>query len=312
MLRSVTLALLCAVAPLARASVWPTQVGPATLKSERSAAVTADRALWDELGLMSATEGDYGAFQATAYRFKDPTDAFAAEQWLAGAGAGAILAGNYVIICQGTCPAAQDLKKIELPRQRRDEQPLAWAYLPSQGMVAHSGRYALGPVGLRQFAPRIPAAAAGFQFGTEVATAKYRTPKGEEQLVLLYFPIPQMARQQLPQFRRMGGAVVKRSGSLIAVVLGANAVNPPDVEAANRLVGEINYRASVSYDEQPPVPVRPETIGRMILSIFELAGLLIVFCILAGFGFAGIQMLRKHLGPENADGTMITLHLVDR
>ncbi len=275
-------------------------------------AVTTDRALWDEFGLMSATEGDYGTFQATAYRFKDPTDAFAAEQWLAGSGAGATLAGNYVITCQTVgskagCPAAADLKKVELPRQRRDEQPLVWAYLPSQGMAPNSGRYALGPVGLKQFAPQIPAAAAGFQFGTEVAMAKYRTPRGEEQLVLFYFPIPQMARRQLPEFQKLSGAVVRRSGSLIALV-----ADPPDVEAANRLVGEINYRASVSYDQQPPVPVRPETVGRMILSILELAGLLIVFCILAGLGFAGIQILRRRLGPENADGAMIALHLVDR
>ena len=124
------------------AAVWPAQIGSNALKSEQKAPIAADQALWDEYGLVSATEADYGAFHATAYRFKDATDAFAAGQWL-----GATVAGNYAISCEGTCPAGTVLENLELPGRRRGDVPLVWAYMPSKGVVPHSGRYVLGPAG---------------------------------------------------------------------------------------------------------------------------------------------------------------------
>src|SRR6266851_3361988 len=104
-----------AFAGLARAAVWPGQVGKNRLKSEKSIDITADRPLWDEYGFVSATEGDYGAFRATAYRFKDPTGSFAAKQWLAASRPGVTLAGTYVIACQGRCLASKDWEQVKLP-----------------------------------------------------------------------------------------------------------------------------------------------------------------------------------------------------
>src|SRR5215831_10928796 len=194
MLRRLVILVLFAVS--AHAAVWPQQIGKNQLKSEHDVQIASDRALWDEFGFVLATEGDYGAFQATAYRFKDATDAFAAGQWIAASTSNPVIAGNYVLTCQGRCPKPDELAQVPLPDKRRGETPLAWAYLPSKGLIAHSGRYALGPVGLQQFAPQIPASAADFEVGTEVTTGRYRTAKGEEQLILLTFPISQMARQQ--------------------------------------------------------------------------------------------------------------------
>src|SRR6266567_4184573 len=82
---------------LARGAVWPEQIGKNRLKSEKAIEITADRPLWDEYGLVSATEGDYDAFRATPYRFKDPTVSFAAKQWMAASNRGVTLAGTYVI-----------------------------------------------------------------------------------------------------------------------------------------------------------------------------------------------------------------------
>jgi hypothetical protein len=301
---------LCATVVLAaaQAAVWPPQIGSSQLKSEQSVQVTSDRPLWEEYGLASATEGDYGSFQATAYRFKDATGAFAAEQWLSSNQPGAVLDGNYVIVCNsGKCPPANTLEQLDLTGRRHAESPILWAYLPPEGLVAHSGRYALGPVGLRRFAPGVPPEAAAFQYGTEVATGEYRTPKGDEQLVLFSFPIPQMARQQVAQMEKLPGAVVRRSGSLVALIL-----NPPDPAAAQKFLSQINYQAQVSWDEQPPPKVTAQSVAQMVLTILKLAGLLIVFCALAGFGYAGLRLLRRRLGHQNADEVMIVLHLVDR
>jgi hypothetical protein len=304
--RKLGFAVLFAVA--AHAGVWPQQIGKSELKSEHAVQVTADRDLWDEYGLVSATEGDYGSFQATAYRFKDATDAFAAGQWLATPDPPmSVVAGNYVIICRGSGCRYQELAQLSLPNQRHGEVPLVWAYLPSKGLIAHSGRYALGPVGLKQFAPQIPASAAAFDVGTEVTTARYRTPKGEEQLILLSFPISQMARQQLGELRKLPGAAIRQSGPLVAVV-----TNPQDPSAVERLLSQINYQAQVNRDEVPPPKVTAQGVANMVLTIFKLAGLLILFCLFAGLGFAGLRVVRKRLGYESADEAMIVLHLADR
>lgn len=305
MLRSFVIPILLAGA--AHAAVWPAQIGENQLKSEQGVALTANRGLWDEFGLASATQADYGTFQATAYRFKDGTDSFAAKQWLAASNPNTALDGTYVITCAGRCPAAKEFADMEFPGKHHGETPLIWAYLPSKGRVMGSERYALGPIGLKEFAPRIPASAAAFQFGTEVASAKYRTPKGEEELVLFYFPMAQVARKQLLEVQKLPGAVVKRSGSILAAVL-----NPPDPTAADNLVAQINYQAQVSWDEQPPPKVTAQSVASMVLTIFKLAGALILFCLFAGLGFAGLKLARKRLGYQNADEAMIVLHLVDR
>jgi hypothetical protein len=305
MLRRLILPLVFAVS--VRAAVWPQQIGKNELKSEQPVRITADRDLWDEYGFVSATEGDYGSFQATAYRFKDATDAFAAGQWLAVSNPVSAVAGNYVITCNGRCPRTQELVEVPLPSQRHSEIPLVWAYLPSKGFIAHSGRYALGPVGLKQFAPQIPAAAAAFELGTEVTTARYRTPKGEEQLILMSFPISQMARQQVAELRKVPGAAIRQTGPLVAII-----PSPQDPVAVDRLLSQINYQAQVNRDEQPPPKVTAQSVANMVLSILKLAGLLILFCLFAGLGFAGVKVVRKRLGYENAGEAMIVLHLVDR
>ena len=291
----------------ARAGVWPQQIGKNELKSEQAVQVTTDKGLWDEYGLVAATEGDYGDFQATAYQFKDATDAFAAGQWVSASNAASSVAGNYVIACRGGCPAPQELAKVPLPGRRRGDTPLAWAYLPSQGLIPHSGRYALGPVALREFAPQIPASAAAFQFGTEVTTGRYRTAKGEEQLILLSFPISQMARKQMVELRQVAGAAIKQTGPLVVIV-----PNAQDQAAVDRLFSQINYQAQVNRDDVPPPKVTAQGVANMVLTIFKLAGLLIVFCLFAGLGFAGLKVARKRLGYESAGEAMITLHLVDR
>jgi hypothetical protein len=291
----------------AHAAVWPEQIGKASLKSEEPVEIAADRPLWDEYGLLSATEADYGTFHAIAYRFKDPTGSFAAKQWIVSSNPGAVLAGTYVIVCRGGCPASKDWENVKLPGRRRDENPIVWAYLPAKGFVAGSGRYALGPVGLQQFAPHFPASAAGFQFETEVVTGKYRTRKGEEELVLLSFAAPSMARQKSAELQKLSGAVVKRTGSLVAVVL-----DPVDRAAAEDLLAQINYRSSVNLNESPPPTVLVHSVVSMVLTGMELAGLLILFCIAAGLGLAGVRMLRKRLGHQSAEEPMILLHLIDR
>ncbi len=213
-----------------------------------------------------------------------------------------------MISCQGRCPASKDWEQVKLPGRHHDENPLVWAYLPVKGLVSGSGRYALGPVALQQFAPQIPASLAAFQFETEVAVGKYRTSRGNEELVLLSFATPSMARQQAAELQKISGALVKRTGPLVAVV-----PNPTNPSSANNLLAQINYQAVVDMDQVPPPrPVTAQSVVNMVLTVLELAGLLILFCVAAGLGLAGVRLLRKRLGRESAEEPMILLHLLDR
>ena len=58
--------------------------------------------------------------------------------------------------------------------------------------------------------------------------------------------------------------------------------------------------------------VTAQGVASMVLSIFKLAGLLILFCLFAGLGFAFLKVVRKRLGYESANESMIVLHLLDR
>ena len=53
-----------------------------------------------------------------------------------------------------------------------------------------------------------------------------------------------MARQQLAEFQKIQGAAVKRSGPMVGVVL-----NAPDPKAADSLLQDIEYQASISWDQ---------------------------------------------------------------
>ncbi len=166
----------------------------------------------------------------------------------------------------------------------------------------------MGPVGLGADAPEIPARAALFDFGTEAELVRYRTLAGPISLIVFSFATPSLARQQLPEFQKIAGAAIKRTGPIIAVALGPAAT----AEAAAKLLENINYQGVVATNEPPPVKpleLKPETAGQMVLSILSLAGILLGFCLLSGLAVGGILRFARRFGYSAAEGSMITLHL---
>jgi hypothetical protein len=154
-------------------------------------------------------------------------------------------------------------------------------------------------------APEMPIAPVLFDFGTEAELARYRTPDGTVTVVVLSFPAPSLARQQLPHFQKITGATVKRTGPLVAVAIGPAAVSAS-------LLHDINYEAVVSENEKPPdkpLELKPESAGKMVLSILTLAGLLLAFCLLSGLAVGGTLRIARRFGYSGAEGSMTTLHL---
>ena len=293
----------------ANAAIWPEQLGPTHRISAAPADPTTNSEIWKEYGLQATERADYGAFRATAYRFKDTTGAFAAAQWLQASDPKTTTLGNYAIGCAGKCPPTAQLKEWLAAGKpaglSRAAYPSLDTYLPPKSMTAGSKRYIYGPAALAEFEPRIPASAVAFDFSTEGQLAKYRTPKGEATLAIFSYPTPMMARQQLAELQKVSGAAAKRTGALVAVVFA------PD-QTAEALLSQINYQASISMDQVPPLVLKPESAAKMLLAIISLAGVVVAFCALSGLAFGLIRVLARKFGHLGANDAMITLHLADK
>ena len=283
------------------AAIWPDRLGDYQRKSATAVAHPSDDPLEDEYGLDSVEKADYGPFQMTARRYRDVTGAYAASLQLKGT-----RVGNYLVFCEGKCPKnLTALADASLPHVSQGSLPSLPAYFDSKNLVPRSERYILGPSGLKTNAPDIPASAVGFDFGTEGEIAHYRTPAGTVTLAIFSFPLPSMARQQLPQFQKIPNAAVKRTGPLIAIAIGPSAVSV-------KLLDTVNYQGVVAENEKPPVKpleLKPESAGKMVLAILSLAGLLLAFCLLSGLAVGGILRFARKFGYSAAEGSLITLHL---
>jgi hypothetical protein len=309
------------IAGAAWGAVWPDRIGPASCLSRSPVTLAAkDRPLWDEYGLKLSEQAEYAVgakhFTATAFRFQDSTGAFGAFEWqrpadskpysLADAAAEApdrllVVFNNYLILFDGWKPQLADLNLV-LPRfPGVDQSPLPPVHLPAKGLAPNSERYVLGPVGLDQFEKGVPPAVAAFSMGAEVEIGQYDTPAGRMQLAVFSYPTPQIAVQRVQQFQSLPGAMAKRSGPLVAVILA-----PKDPNAAERLLSLLRYNAVVTEDER--VPNARDNVGSLLLNIFMLTGILVAFCVVAG---ATVGLLRR-LGWGTSGDPMTLLHLEDR
>jgi hypothetical protein len=122
-------------------------------------------------------------------------------------------------------------------------------------------------------------------------------------LVIFSYPTPQIAMLKEVDFRGIpGGNLVKRSGPLVAVV-----VAPPDPDAAERLLSQVKYQASVTLDQW--VPSHKDNIGNLVINAFVLIGILLGFSIVSGVAFGALRaFLHRGNRGEEADA-LTTLHL---
>jgi hypothetical protein len=280
------------------AAILPDRLGDYQRKSVSPVALGDKSAEWNEDGLEAVEIDDYGAFRVTVERFKDVTGAYAAAL-----SAGVFRrVGNYLVDC--TCPKSlEQLVDSSLPNVSRSATPTLGSYFPPAGLIPHSQRYVLGPEGLKKIG--VPASAVNFDFGTEGQVAQYRSPGGTVILAVFSFPLPSMARQQLPQFEKITGATVKRTGPLIAVAIGPSG-------ASAKLLENVNYQGVVAENEVPPakpLELKPESAGKMVLAILSLAGILLAFCLLSGLAVGGTLRLARRFGYSAAEGSLTTLHL---
>lgn len=301
------------------AAILPDYLGRVA-KADSAAVQPKDPALFEEYGFEAGERARYGPVEVTAWRFKDSTGAMSAFQFMRPADAkpskldrlaaadanGLILQhGNYVIQFQGRQPTEVELVRIiqGLPEYSDASLPVISTYLPPDGLIPNSERYITGPVSLEQFDPGVPPSVAAFHLSAEAQFGRYRTKDGDFGLAIFNYPTPAMARQQATAFQKLPAAMVKRAGPLVAVIL-----NPPNADAAERVIAKVTYEASVTQNETA-AGTEVRSFARAFLSMVMLAGIIIGFCVVSGLLFAAGRILSRRFGTKDADGAMITLHL---
>jgi hypothetical protein len=320
MLRRLTI--LSALTCLAAAgAIFPDQVGEFKKGPVKTISIP-DQPLYNEYGLDATEQAEYASgdqhFVATAWRFRDSTGAMAMYEARRPAGAtpakitklsvqtsdGFIFAyGNYVFQLTGNLPKSFSEIWQNLPKLEESPLPVLMSMLPPEGLVPNSERYIVGPVSLERFEPRIAPSVAGFHMGTEGQTGKYKTDKGLLTLAVFNYPTPNLARDRYQAFQAIPGAVARRVGSLVALT-----INPPDADAAERVLSRVKYDTNITWSQKIPVNEVPGKI-RYILNVLMFAGLLIVLCLAAGLIYAGFRILSRKLNRGEDPEAMITLRL---
>lgn len=307
---------------LVGAAILPDDIGAYHRTGTAPAAVT-DRPVWNEYSLQASESASYenGAEHLTvsAWQLQDTTGALGAFDWQRPADATAsnaaplaaetrksllLVYGNYLLRFDGYKPSKEELDALtgSLKNVDTTSLPVLAGYLPSGGLVPNSERYVTGPAALAKFDPGIPPSVAAFHFGSEAQIGVFHSSKGNLTMAIFNYPSPQIAIQQVPYFEKLPGAMAKRTGPMIAVVL-----SPADADFAERLLDQVRYQASITRDEY--VPGRRDNIGVLIINIFIFIGILAAFSILSGLFVGGFRSwLRRGRKGEEAD-SMITLHL---
>jgi len=218
----------------------------------------------------------------------------------------AYLQGNYVFQLTSAQPDTQDLEAfyLDLPRFENSALPVLKDDLPRDGLIPNSERYILGPVSQERFQPQIPPSVAAFHFGTEAQLGIYSSPKGPMTLAIYNYPTPAIAMERYQDFQKIPGTVAKRAGPLLAVI-----VQPPDPDAAERLLAQVAYNVNLMWNQEIGGPTVKDS-AKMVLTIMALAGIVLGLCLVAGIGFGAFRVVLRKLGWKGPESdAMITLNL---
>jgi hypothetical protein len=309
---------------VASPAILPDTIG-AWQKGAVTAAAVPDQKLWREYGLQDSETAAYAAnaqkYTISAYRFNDgvgvlgafyqvrPPDAKPLEMTgvaAANASDEVVGVGNYLFVFKGYRPKPEELNHVvgTAPMYAQSPLPTLPAHLPP-GFQPNTERYIEGPESLNRFAPQISPSTAAFHFSAEAVAARYGTPGKETTLVVFNYPAIEMARDRIPHFQQIPGAVVKRSGPLVALTLAG--ANPDDAE---RLLSQVKYQAEVTLPEH--VPTVKDNPMNLFLNIIYLCLVLAGFCVLSGLVVGGIRILFRRAGASGEGDAMISLHLSGR
>jgi Family of unknown function (DUF6599) len=220
-----------------------------------------------------------------------------------------ILIGNLVLCVNGLENASvNDLKEIvEALQSKADRTPLPPIrnYMPLDGLLFGSQRYALGPAGLHagldalgldEFTPLVNEA--GFSNGAEAMLARYENGKNGGAMLLIEYPTPQLAEQHLHHLEQVlpapaaaAGTKIERRGSLLSMVL-----SPSSPAYAESLSKAVSYETQLTWNEPSQTmtdPPWPSVIARIFIG----TGIFMVAAVVLGIAFGGVRVVTKIFFP---------------
>ncbi|HYM75843.1 MAG TPA: DUF6599 family protein [Candidatus Dormibacteraeota bacterium] len=333
---------------------WQMQGNPQTSADAAGADSTNARALkeyrFSDFATATYTRDDGRTLKIRAARFADASGAFGAYTFYlqpamtkeqigdqgASLGDRVLFYRGHVLVdaqfSQETPMSGSELRELAgmLPRPggSAGNLPTFIDFLPRRGYITNTQKYVMGPIALTALEPPIPAAQVDFGASAEVTLARYSTSSGEATLMLISYPTPQLAAEQLrridaahqltqPQAQSgvstINGAGTffdKRSGTLVAIATGG--ISDSD---AKSLLGMVNWDARVTWNT-PSENAQVRDLYMLILNIVVLCAILAGLAIIAGVAFGGIRILMKRLYPDKVfdrpeSMEFISLHLTE-
>ena len=230
-----------------------------------------------------------------------------------------------------TAMSAAELRELAsllpLPAGNTRNLPGLPAYLPTQSYVKNSAKYIVGGIGLEKINAPLPAQLVNFSAGAEVVLANYNSSGGQAALMLISYPTPQIAAEQLRQIDIAiragtplkaedaipvvaGSVFTKRTGPIVVVASG-----PLSTSEAASLLASVNYDADVTWNENTSFS-KKDNLANLLVNIIILCGILMGLALVAGIAFGGIRIMVKRILPERVfdrpEGMeFIALHLSD-
>ena len=291
----------------------------------------ANAPLFKEYGYQSLQQSDYlrkgDTLHVTLYRMADPTAAYGAftllrsaatdlrtstlERYAAlGANRALIVVGNYLLDVTGKhIPhrADDDLSGLTASLKTNADQrafPAIGDHLPPEGLEEGSERYILGPLALQQFAPLATGDWVGFGDGAEAIEAKYRAGKQEATLLVIEYPTQQIAARHFNQISTLATSdtpadpsadhpaiTAQRKAGLVSLAFA-----PRRGPFASALLDQVILGHDVVWNEAPPIPGE-KSWPVYIIGAFAGTGLIIVYAIISGLGFAIFRVVMKFFFP---------------
>jgi hypothetical protein len=215
------------------------------------------------------------------------------------------LVGNFVLTVRPTPNiSAADLEALaKIVRGRASAAPLppVRTFLPPEGLVQGTQRYALGPAGLRSAVAEKYLGLVdqvGFGSGAEAMLGKYRNNSGSAMLLLVEYPTPQLAELHLrhletalPADAKQAGTGIERKGSLLSIVLAASSA-----VYAESLSKSVSHETQVTWNEPSATATDPPWVI-VLERIFIGTGIFMIAAVVLGIAFGGLRVVTKIFLP---------------
>jgi hypothetical protein len=293
--------------------------------SQPTAATPQFQAVMKEFRLEKQASAHYDQYgrtlDLTVYRFPDYTGAYGSftmlrepnmlEQQI---GDGAASGDNRVIFFRGniladarfsavnamTLSQLRELSRILPVAAAPGNPPALPNYLPKQGLIAGSTKYAIGPDGLAQTGAPLNAAQLRFDLSPEVVTGRYQSGEGVGTVTIVSYPTPQIAgdilKQVQPGFVQANTPAnqIKRTHSMLVLSSGQFSE-----QEAKSLLASVNYDADLTWNQATKPNPRDNVMG-LLANVIILSGILVGFMFIFGIFFGGFRLLYYKLYPAKA------------